>query len=277
MVQVDDECAVSSVEVQENPVRVIGASVRVKFFDVPFRLADSTSEELALTAEKFAVNPALVEPGATKTDAGIETFAVPPTNATFAPPEGACTDKPTVQVAEPGVVTVDGVQERDEIVGSGGARASVNVSEVEFRLAASTAVVFALTVDAIAVNPAEFEPAGITMDDGIVTVDPDATPVVTLSPPAGAGAETVMVHAVEPGVVMVAGEQVSPLAVYGEVTVTWPPVAETLTSASLIVTPVLFNTWIADVPPAAGDTVKVAVATTPLLSVVLLKPNSRQV
>jgi hypothetical protein len=52
----------------------------------------------------------------------------------------------------------------------------------------------------------------------------------------------------------------------------------TLTTVSLGVTPVLFRIWIGDVPiAAAGDTVKVAVATTPSLIVVLLRPNSMQV
>src|SRR5579863_4645568 len=160
IVQVESVSDASVAELHEKPVRVTGTSVSAKFLDVPRRLADTTAEELALTAEKFTVNPAVVEPGATATAAGMETFAVPPVNATVAPPEGDCTDKPTVQVAEPGVVTVDGVQKSDEIVGRGGDRARVNVFDVEFRLAASTAVAVALTVDALAVKPAELEPAG---------------------------------------------------------------------------------------------------------------------
>jgi len=51
----------------------------------------------------------------------------------------------------------------------------------------------------------------------------------------------------------------------------------TFTGVLASVTPVLFNIWIEDVPAAIGDTVKVAVATTPLFTVLLLIPNNRQV
>jgi hypothetical protein len=223
MVQVEDACAVNTVEMHANPFSATtggGVSVSVKFREVPLIAAASTAVVLMLTVDRLTVNPAEAEPAATITEDGIATLADPPLNDTAAPAPGAGTDKPTVQLAEPGVVTVDGVQESDEIVGGGGARARVKVCEVPFKLAASTAVVFALTVDALAVNPAEFEPAGIKTDDGIVTPDPEARPVVTVSPPAGAGAETVTVHAAEPGVVIVAGEQTSPVAMYGEVMVT---------------------------------------------------------
>jgi hypothetical protein len=81
-------------------------------------------------------------------------------------------------------------------------------------------VVVVLTADAVAVKPPELAPAGTTTDDGIVTGEPEARPVATVSPPVGAGADNVTVHAVEPGVVIIAGEQVSPVTVYGEVMVT---------------------------------------------------------
>ena len=51
----------------------------------------------------------------------------------------------------------------------------------------------------------------------------------------------------------------------------------TLKSVSLGVTPVLLRIWIGNVPVAAAETVKVAVATTPVLMVVVLRPNSMQV
>jgi hypothetical protein len=163
-------------------------------------------------------------------------------------------------------------------VGDGGVSVSEKLWEVPFRLVARTAVLFALTAAAVAVKLAEFEPAGTRMADGMVTLDPEARPVVTVSPPAGARADNVTVHAAEPGVVTVAGEQVSPVTVYGEAMLTWPPVAATLTGVPLSVTPVLLSTWMEDdEPAAAGDTVKVAVATTPLLRVTLLRPNSMQV
>lgn len=81
-------------------------------------------------------------------------------------------------------------------------------------------MLFVLTADAFAVKPTEFKPAGTRMDDGIETVDPEARPVVTVSPPAGAGADNVTLHAAEPGVVIVAGEQVSPVTAYGEAMLT---------------------------------------------------------
>lgn len=42
-------------------------------------------------------------------------------------------------------------------------------------------------------------------------------------------------------------------------------------------TPELFRIWIGDVPIAVGEAVKVAVAATPLLIVVVLRPNSMHV
>jgi hypothetical protein len=58
----------------------------------------------------------------------------------------------------------------------------------------------------------------------------------------------------------------------------WPPVAVTVTEVSLRVTPLLLVTWIGeDMLVVVGETVKVAVATTPLLMLVLLTPKSRHV
>lgn len=175
---------------------------------------------LLVTGDSVAVNPAEFDPPATVTEDGIETVAEPPLNETVAPVLGAGADNPTLQVAEPGVITVEGVQESDETVGGGGVSARAKFCEVPFRLATSTAVAFALTADAFAVKPAEFDPAGTTTDDGIVTFDPEATPVLTVSPPVGAGADTETVQAAEPGVVTVVGEQASPVTAYGELMVT---------------------------------------------------------
>ena len=92
---------------------------------------------------------------------------------------------------------------------------SVKFCDDPFRLADSTAVFLAVALDRFAValadvelaateavKVAELEPAGSTTDDGIVTLDRDATPVVTVSPPAGAGADSATAHAAEPGVVI---------------------------------------------------------------------------
>ena len=87
-------------------------------------------------------------------------------------------------------------------------------------MAASTALVFALTVDAFAVKPAEFKPAGTKTDDGIVMPDPETSTTATVSPPVGAGADNATVHAAEPGVVTIAGAHASPVTVNGEVMAT---------------------------------------------------------
>lgn len=176
------------------------------------------------------------------------------------------------------------------LAGGGLVSVSVKFCDVPFRLADSTAVLAAAadTFAATAVDEepaatetvklAEFEPAGTTTDGGIVTLAPEATPVVTVKPPTGAGADNATLQAAEPGMVTIAGEQVMPVTVYGEMTFTWPPVAVTLTALSPSVTPVLFKIWIEDdVLATAAGVVKVAVATTPLLSVRLLRPNSMQV
>src|SRR5271169_4110745 len=171
-------------------------------------------------------NRALVDPAATFTELGaLRKLAFVAWMATFKPPAGAAADRVILQVAD--VCAVSTVElhanpVRVTAVGGGGGDVSVSEKlwEVPFRLVARTAVLFALTANALAVKPAEFEPAGTRMADGIVTPDPEARPVVTVSPPAGAGADKVTVHAAEPGVVTVAGEQVSPVTVYGEAMLT---------------------------------------------------------
>jgi len=246
------------------------------------RLATRLSVWPLLTLPACMENRAPVDPAATVTELGtLRKLAFVACKAMFKPPAGAAADRVILQVSD--VCAVSTVElhvnpVRGTPVGCGGTSVSAKLSEVPFKLVASTAVLFALTVDAFAVKPAEFAPDGIRMDDGIVTLEPEARPVVTVSPPAGAEADSMTVHAEEPGVVTVAGEQVSPVSVYGDAMFTRPPVAATLTGVPLSVTPVLLSTWIGkDVPAAAGDAVRVAVATTPLPSVMLFRPNSMQV
>ena len=250
--------------------------------ELPFRLATRLSVWLVVTLPVRMENRALVDPAATVTELGtLREPAFVTWRAMLNPSAGAAPDRVILQVEEScAVSTVELHVNAVSVtaVGGGGTSVSEKFWDVPFRLVASTAVLLALTIDAFAVKPAEFEPAGIRMADGIVTVDPEASPVVTVSPPAGAGADKVTVHAAEPGVMTVAGEQVSPLRVYGEAIFTRPPVAATPTGVPPSVTPVLFVSWIAaGVLAAAGDTVKVTVATTPLLSVMLFSPNSMQV
>jgi hypothetical protein len=169
-------------------------------------------------------NRALDDPAGTATELG--TLSETPFvawMAMFRPPAGAAADRVILQVADVcAVSTVELHANPVRVTAAGGGDVSVSEKlwEVPFRLVANTAVLFVLTADALAVKPAEFEPAGTRMADGMVTPDPEARPVVTVSPPAGAGADNVTVHAAEPGVVIVAGEQASPVTVYGEAMLT---------------------------------------------------------
>jgi hypothetical protein len=99
-----------------------------------------------------------------------------------------------------------------------------------------------LTVAAFAVNAAVVEPAAMTTDDGIVTLDEEPMPVITVRPWLGAGADVVTVHVAEPGVMIVAGEQVTAVTLYRGVRVTRPPVAVTVTEPALSVAPLLLIT-----------------------------------
>jgi hypothetical protein len=138
-----------------------------------------------------------------------------------------------------------------------------------------------LTADALTVNPAVVDPAATTTDAGILTTDPEAMPIVTVSPPVGAGADTVIVQAAAPGVIIVAGAHFNPLTVslaVFDVMVTTPLVAVTPTALSLSVAPLPLITWIvAEESVAVGDTAKMATATTPLASAVAFIPNNTQV
>jgi hypothetical protein len=199
------------------------------------------------------------------------------------PPLGAGADKLTVHVADACDASAVGLQvspvsEASGGRGGGGTSVSAKFCEVPFRLATSITVVLALTVEAFSVNPALVDPAAIVTDEGTVTLAAPPVPVVTVSPPVGAGADTVTVHAVEPGVVTVAGVQATALTLNGGLMVTCPPVAITLKALLLAVAPLTLRIWIVeDVLTVVGETVNVAVATTPLAMVVALRPNNKQV
>ena len=153
-------------------------------------------------------NRALVDPAATVTEPGtLRSPAFVTWTAMFNLPAGAAPDRVILQVEESCAVSTIELHVnpvRVTAVGCGGASVSEKFLDVPFRVVASTAVLVALTVDAFTVKLAEFEPTGTGMDDGMVTVDPEARPVVTVSPPAGAGADSVTLHAAEPGVMIVA-------------------------------------------------------------------------
>jgi hypothetical protein len=284
-VHVADACDASAVGLQVSPVSEAsrgrgggGTSVSAKFCEVPFKLATSTTVVLALTVKTFTVNPALVDPAAAITDEGIVTLPDPPPNPIVSPPLGTTADKVTMHEAELGVVTVAGVQASEVTAGGGGTSASEKLCEVPFRLATSITVVLALTVEAFSVNPALFDPAAIVTDEGTVTLAAPPVPVVTVSPPVGAGADIVTVHEAEPGVVTVAGVQARALTVNGGLMITCPPIAVTLKELLLAVAALTLRIWIVeDVLTVVGETVNVAVATTPWAMVVALSPNNKQV
>jgi hypothetical protein len=142
----------------------------------------------------------------------------------------------------------------------------------------STAVALADTDVAFTVNPAAAEPAATGTEDGIVRLEPAASPVVIVSPPAGAAADIPAVHAADPGVITVAGVQASEVRVYGWLMLTCPPVAVTARGSSLADTPIPLVNWITEeVLTVDGDTVNVAVAITPPAMAVLFRPARRQV
>jgi hypothetical protein len=187
----------------------------------------------------------------------------------------------TVHVTLPGVVR--GLGEQDSAFnvtggGGGGANWSAKLCELPFKVATNVAVVEALTAAIVALNAAVVAPWAMVTEPGILTpAVPPETPRATLSPPLGAGADAVTVHAAVPGVVSGLGEQDSAVNVTGWVIVTVPPVAVTasrLPAASVpeglvICTP-------EDLFVVVDESVKVIVATTPLLIVFSFNPKSRQ-
>src|SRR5216683_12409 len=134
------------------------------------------------------------------------------------PPLGAGADKLTVHVADACDASAVGLQVSPVSEGSdrggGGTSVSAKFCEVPFKLATSTAVALALTVEAFSVNPALFDPAAAITDEGIVTL-PDPPPNPIVSPPLGAAADKVTMHEAELGVVTVAGVQASEVTADG--------------------------------------------------------------
>jgi primosomal replication protein N len=149
----------------------IGAlSVKVAVLDVPFQLAVSNAEPLALTAAAaLAVNVVLDAPVPIVTDAGTVTAAFPLDRFTLVGLVAALV-RLTVQVELPGGVNVPGVQLRLESTGIGASRVRVAVLDVPFQLAVINAEPLALTAAAaLAVNVALVAPVPIVTDAGTVT------------------------------------------------------------------------------------------------------------
>ena len=136
--------------------------VSVKVFETPLILAVSRAEPVALTAAgALAVNPALLAPAETVTDAGTLTDVLPLVSATLVEVATAAL-KFTVQDEVAGGVRLAGVQVTLESAGVTAAlfKVSAKVLEVPPMLAVSRAEPVALTaVGALAVNPALLAPA----------------------------------------------------------------------------------------------------------------------
>lgn len=81
---------------------------------------------MAATAATMAMNEALVLPAVTVTVPGTVTFELPLDRPTLAPDDPAALDSVTVQLADPGVFTVDGEQLTADRTGGG----AVSVIEV---------------------------------------------------------------------------------------------------------------------------------------------------
>ncbi|HLM99785.1 MAG TPA: hypothetical protein VK335_10910 [Bryobacteraceae bacterium] len=260
-----------------------GANWRAKLCELPFNVATNVAVVEALTAPIVALNAEVVAPWPTVTDPGILTLPVLPDTArpTLKPPLGAAADVVTVHDTLPGVVRGFGEHANAVSVtggGGGGANWSAKLCELPFKVATNDAVVEALTAAAVALNVAVVAPwAMVTAPGSLTPAAPPETPRATLSPPLGAGADAVTVHDAVPGVVSGLGEQDSAVNVTGWVIVTVPPVAVTasrLPAASVpeglvICTP-------EDLFVVVDESVKVIVATTPLLIVFSFNPKSRQ-
>jgi hypothetical protein len=119
----------------------------------------------------LAVNPALLDPAETVTDAGTLTDPLPLLNPTLIG-LAAVAVKYTVQESVAGGVRLDCVQARLESVGVavGLFRVSVKFLELPFKLAASSTEPLALTaVGALAVNTALLAPTATVTDAGTLT------------------------------------------------------------------------------------------------------------
>ena len=153
--------------------------VSVKVLETPLILAVSRAEPLVLTAVgALAVNPAVLAPAETVTDAGTLTDVLPLVSATLV--EVATTAlKLTVQDDVAGGVKLEGVHVTLESAGVAVALFKVNekVLETPLILAVSTVEPLALTAaGALAVNPAVLAPAETVTDAGTLT---DALPLVS--------------------------------------------------------------------------------------------------
>ena len=239
---------------------------------------------LLVTLAVSTENDALVDPPDKVTEDGAIKGALLVTlTSMVAPPLGAALDSLTVHTPDEFGPSVVGLQISLLTIGaaacaSGGASCSAKLCELPFSVATNVAVVEALTAATVALNAAVVAPWAMVTEPGTLTlaVLPE-TPRATLSPPLGAGADAVTVHAAVPGVVSGLGEQDSAVNVTGWVIVTVPPLV--VTASGLPATSVAEGLAICtpeDLFVVVDESVRVIVATTPLLIVFSFNPKSRQ-
>jgi len=185
-----------------------------------------------------------------------------------------------VQIEEAPLETDVGLHASEEtaVTPAGGASASEKALETPLREAVTTAEALDETAAAVAVNPPLVAPPATVTEPGITRL-PLLDVSATANPPEGAGAVRVTAQAEEAGVTSDAGVQLSALraaTTVGCVIAIEPPVpvADIEVPVSEAATGLEICT---NVPEAAvvGETVNVALATTPFVIVLALSPVSR--
>jgi hypothetical protein len=130
----------------------------VKLSDTPFAETVITAVSSIVTAATVAVNPALPAPAGTVTLPGTVTLALLSASATAKPPLAAGLFNETVQLDDPGALTVAGAHVTPLNV-TGTLRFTVAVRLCPFQSAVTVAAWSALTVPAVAVNVPLLDPA----------------------------------------------------------------------------------------------------------------------
>ncbi|MCL4794284.1 MAG: hypothetical protein KJZ84_06970 [Bryobacteraceae bacterium] len=154
---------------QASPVRLAVATRLSDWLtEAPSRVAVMTAVELVVKVEAVAVNVAEVAPGGMVTAAGRFSRELFLPSATLAPLPGAAAPSVTVQVPLAPELSDDGLQVRLERMAEA-VSWTVWVTDPLLSEAVITAFEFALTVDAVAVKPAEIAPAGIETDAGTLS------------------------------------------------------------------------------------------------------------
>jgi hypothetical protein len=217
----------------------------------------------------------VVAPEATITAAGKDRAALPPDNATEAPPEGAAAINVTVQVVEPLETTEAGMHCR---VGPGSGATSVSMADWEepFIEAVTMAVWSALHCPAVTVNAPLLEPAGIDKAAGDVLMLP-VVPRATFMAPDCVGPLRVTVQVVLAQAFIHAGLQPSEATVTLEILETM--VAPLAAIGDEVPSPSTASAFVnaMETFEAVGARVKVIEAITPLDIVAEFIPLTMQV